>query len=108
MSSLLHESDARTWSAVFKPFLDSTSPTPAQGPARFHLATQGAASEIAMAFRAVALALALGAASAGPGGGTYPPGVSYNKLTAETFNDFVEGAIADGKTAMVRWIASEG
>ena len=34
--------------------------------------------------------------------------VSYNKLTAETFNDFVEGAIADGKTAMVRWIASEG
>jgi ABC-type sugar transport system substrate-binding protein len=61
-----------------------------------------------MAFRAVALALALGAASAGPGGGTYPPGVSYNKLTAETFNDFVEGAIADGKTAMVRWIASEG
>ena len=69
---------------------------------------RGAASEIAMAFRAVTLALALGAASAGPGGGTYPPGVSYNKLTAETFNDFVEGAIADGKTAMVRWIASEG
>ena len=29
-------------------------------------------------------------------------------LTAANFDDFVEGALAAGKTAMVRFIASEG
>ena len=29
-------------------------------------------------------------------------------LTAANFDDFVEGALAQGKTAMVRFIASEG
>ena len=50
------------------------------------------------------LALAcIGAAEAGSAlaEGTTP-------LTAANFDDFVEGALAEGKTAMVRFIASEG
>ena len=50
----------------------------------------------------VALAF-IGAAEAGSAlaEGTTP-------LTAANFDDFVEGALAAGKTAMVRFIASEG
>ena len=45
----------------------------------------------------------IGAANAGSAlaEGTTP-------LTAANFDDFVEGALAAGKTAMVRFIASEG
>ena len=58
--------------------------------------------------RATALALALGSANAG---GAYPElsgGASYIKLTDATFDSFINDALAAGKTAMVRWIASEG
>jgi len=58
--------------------------------------------------RATALALALGSANAG---GAYPDlsgGASYIKLTDATFDSFINDALAAGKTAMVRWIASEG
>ena len=54
--------------------------------------------------RRILLALAcIGAANAGSAlaEGTTP-------LTAANFDDFVEGALAAGKTAMVRFIASEG
>ena len=54
--------------------------------------------------RRILLALAcIGAAEAGSAlaEGTTP-------LTAANFDDFVEGALAAGKTAMVRFIASEG
>ena len=58
--------------------------------------------------RATALALALSSANAG---GAYPElsgGTSYIKLTDATFDSFINDALAAGKTAMVRWIASEG
>ena len=62
--------------------------------------------------RATAVALALSSAfAAGPGGGgTYPPGVfpTSTKLDEENFGVFVDDAIEDGKTAIIRWIASEG
>ena len=65
--------------------------------------------EVRMAFlRATALALAVGSANAG---GAYPDltnGAQYLKLTDATFDSFVNDAIAAGKTAMIRWIASEG
>ena len=54
--------------------------------------------------RRILLALAcIGAAEAGSAlaEGTTP-------LTAANFDEFVEGALAAGKTAMVRFIASEG
>ena len=54
--------------------------------------------------RRILLALAcIGAAEAGSAlaEGTTP-------LTAANFDDFIEGALAAGKTAMVRFIASEG
>ena len=35
-------------------------------------------------------------------------GAQYLKLTDSTFDSFINDAIAAGKTAMVRWIASEG
>ena len=58
--------------------------------------------------RTAALALALGSAHAG---GAYPDlsnGAQYVKLTDSTFDSFVNDALAAGKTAMIRWIASEG
>ena len=58
--------------------------------------------------RATALALALNSANAG---GAYPDltnGAQYLKLTDATFDSFVNDALAAGKTAMIRWIASEG
>ena len=58
--------------------------------------------------RATALALALNSANAG---GAYPEltnGAQSLTLTDSTFDSFVNDAIAAGKTAMVRWIASEG
>ena len=58
--------------------------------------------------RATVLALALGSANAG---GAYPDlsnSAQYLKLTDSTFDSFVNDAIAAGKTAMIRWIASEG
>ena len=76
------------WSAV--PSSSSTPSTP-----RVH------ACEMA---RRILVALAcIGAAEAGSAlaEGTTP-------LTAANFDDFVEGALAAGKTAMVRFIASEG
>ena len=56
-----------------------------------------------MARRAVLALACLAAADAGSAlaEGTTP-------LTAANFDDFVEGALAAGKTAMVRFIASEG
>jgi len=57
--------------------------------------------------RTTALALALGTANAG---GAYPDLTNgqYLKLTDATFDSFINDAIAAGKTAMIRWIASEG
>ena len=73
------------------------------------LAQPSGRCEGAMALlRATALALALGSANAG---GAYPElsgGASYIKLTDATFDSFINDALAAGKTAMVRWIASEG
>ena len=56
-----------------------------------------------MARRAILALACIGAANAGSAlaEGTTP-------LTAANFDDFVEGALAAGKTAMVRFIASEG
>ena len=56
-----------------------------------------------MARRAVLALACLAAADAGSAlaEGTTP-------LTAANFDDFVEGALAAGKTALVRFIASEG
>ena len=57
--------------------------------------------------RATALALALGSANAG---GAYPElsgGASHQAHDA-TFDSFINDALAAGKAAMVRWIASEG
>ena len=54
--------------------------------------------------RRILLALAcIGAAEAGS---ALAEGTT--SLTAANFDDFVEGALAAGKTAMVRFIASEG
>ena len=54
--------------------------------------------------RRILLALAcIGAAEAGS---ALAEGTTA--LTAANFDDFVEGALAAGKTAMVRFIASEG
>ena len=69
------------------------------------LARQG---RVMALLRATALALALGSANAG---GAYPDlsnGAQYVKLTDSTFDSFIGDALAAGKTAMVRWIASEG
>ena len=69
------------------------------------LARQG---RVMALLRTTALALALGSANAG---GAYPElsgGASYIKLTDATFDSFINDALAAGKTAMVRWIASEG
>ena len=58
--------------------------------------------------RATALCLAIGTTNAG---GAYPDlsnGAQYLKLTDATFDSFIHDALAAGKTAMVRWIASEG
>ena len=81
--------------------------------ARVQLSVEGCCSlsrcEGAMALlRTTALALALGSANAG---GAYPDlqnGAQYLKLTDATFDSFINDALAAGKTAMVRWIASEG
>ena len=56
-----------------------------------------------MARRAILALACIAAADAGSAlaEGTTP-------LTAANFDDFVEGALAEGKTAMVRFIASEG
>lgn len=40
--------------------------------------------------------------------GVFPPMGTSTKLTAETFPDFVEDALVDEKTAIVRFIAGEG
>ena len=64
----------------------------------------GARASLAdMARRAILALACLAAADAGSAlaEGTTP-------LTAANFDDFVEGALAAGKTAMVRFIASEG
>ena len=77
----------RRWSACSTP-----STTPRRSPNACEMA------------RRILLALAcIGAAEAGSAlaEGTTP-------LTAANFDDFVEGALAAGKTAMVRFIASEG
>ena len=58
--------------------------------------------------RATALALALGSANAGSAYPELSGGASYIKLTDATFDSFINDALAAGKTAMVRWIASEG
>ena len=58
--------------------------------------------------RATALCLAIGTTNAG---GAYPDlsnGAQYLKLTDATFDSFINDALAAGRTAMVRWIASEG
>ena len=71
------------------------------GGLRFAFDALGARVQMA---RCILLALAcIGAAEAGSAlaEGTTP-------LTAANFDDFVEGALAAGKTAMVRFIASEG
>lgn len=57
--------------------------------------------------RATALALAVGRANAN----AYPPltnGAEYVRLTEGTFDAFVGDALKAGKTAMIRWIASNG
>ena len=56
-----------------------------------------------MARRAILALACIAAADAGSAlaEGTTP-------LTAANFDEFVEGALAAGKTAMVRFIASEG
>ena len=56
-----------------------------------------------MARRAI---LALACVAAADAGSALAEGTT--PLTAANFDDFVEGALAAGKTAMVRFIASEG
>lgn len=48
--------------------------------------------------------------STAQGGGAYPEGIfpTSTKLTMDTYNDWIQSTIDSGKTAMVRWIASEG
>ena len=71
--------------------------------ALFRLRRSRVAGSLAMARRAVLALACIAAADAGSAlaEGTTP-------LTAANFDDFVEGALAAGKTAMVRFIASEG
>lgn len=52
------------------------------------------------------LVLALAVSTAHGAGSALVEGTT--RLTPETFNGFVQDAIDSGKTAMVRWIASEG
>ena len=52
------------------------------------------------------LVFALAAASAHGAGTALVEGTT--RLTPDTFNGFIQDAIDSGKTAMVRWIASEG
>jgi len=59
-----------------------------------------------MARLARGLVLALAVGTAAGAGSALVEGTT--KLTPATFDAFVADAIASGKTAMVRWIASEG
>ena len=72
---------------------------------RFSVSDSGACASLAtdMARRTILALACIAAADAGSAlaEGTAP-------LTAANFDDFVEGALAAGKTAMVRFIASEG